>query len=124
MIEAGSVASAELAIADGPSADAVWIQAAKWFARSGVARSQSSRAGETNEILHAILRIQDPRQRWVYSRRPAINPAFALVEACWILAGRNDAALPRFFNNRLNEFVGDGHVITGAYGERLRRGSF
>jgi thymidylate synthase len=46
------------------------------------------------------------------------------VEACWILAGRNDAALPGFFNSRLSDFVGRGEVITGAYGERLRGGGF
>lgn len=113
-----------LAVADAQSADAVWREAAKWFTQAGRFSRQRSRAGETLEILHAILHIRNPRLRWVFSRRPAINPAFAMVEACWILAGRNDAALPRFFNRRLSRFVGEGEVITGAYGERLRGGGF
>src|SRR5438046_1128004 len=38
--------------------------------------TQASRAGRTRELLHALIFIRDPRQRWMASRRPALNPAF------------------------------------------------
>ncbi len=54
------------------------------------------------------------------SRTPAINPAFAIVESFWILAGRNDAKLVNFWNPALPRFSGTGDQYPGAYGHRLR----
>jgi thymidylate synthase len=51
---------------------------------------------------------------------PALNPAFALVEVIWILAGRRDAALPTFWNPQLPRFAGNAKEQAGAYGYRLR----
>ena len=72
----------------GQSADNVWQQAAEGFRRSDGARSQNSRGGSTREILHVAISIADPRQRWVVSREPPLNIAFALAEVVWIMTGR------------------------------------
>lgn len=71
-------------------------------------------------MLHATLRISDPRQRWVLSRSPAINPAFAIAEAFWILSGRDDARFLNFWNPVLPRYAGNGVIYHGAYGKRLR----
>lgn len=81
---------------------------------------QDSRLGETKEILHASFYIQDPLQRWVLSRSPGMNPAFAIVECFWILAGRNDAGMINFWNPAYPRFAGNGDTYAGAYGKRLR----
>ncbi len=81
---------------------------------------QDSRLGPTRELLHSTFHLRDPRQRWVLSRRPALNPAFAIAEAVWILQGRNDAAFLNFWNPRLPKFAGQGITYDGAYGYRLR----
>ncbi|MGE7471999.1 thymidylate synthase [Bosea sp. NPDC003192] len=83
---------------------------------------QSGRGGDAAEVLHATLRISDPRQRWVLSRRPAINPAFAIAEAFWILGGRDDAQFVNFWNPALPRYAGGGASYHGAYGKRLRDG--
>jgi thymidylate synthase len=106
----------------GSTADEVWRLA--YAALTGaVARSkpQASRAGETIELLHAVLEISDPRQRWILSRHPPINPAFAIAEALWILAGSNDADVLNYWFPRLPDFQGEGPVYSGAYGHRLRK---
>jgi len=82
---------------------------------------QPSRAGDTLEILHAAFEISDPRQRWVNSRTPPVNPAFGVAEAIWMLAGSNDAAVLNYWFPRLPEFAGKGTTYPGAYGYRLRR---
>jgi thymidylate synthase len=102
------------------TADKVWQQAASIFREGELARSQASRAGNTDEIIHAAFSIEDPRQRWVTSRFPAINPAFALAEVVWIMLGRNDAHFIRYWNKQLNKFAGVGENYYGAYGKRLR----
>jgi thymidylate synthase len=56
----------------------------------------------------------------VLSRNPPINPAFALAEAVWILAGRDEAFPLNFFNRDLPKFSGATSVYQGAYGRRLR----
>ena len=109
-----------ISVFSGRSADDVWQQMARTFQRSSTARVQSGRGGKTKEILHATLSISDPRQRWVMSRRPAMNPAFALAEVVWIINGRRDLTFLQFWNRRIGEYVGPGPNLHGAYGYRLR----
>lgn len=106
----------------GHSADSVWRQAFATVAtRSEGGSPQPSRAGDTYEVLHVALQVNDPRQRWVISRTPAINPAFGLAEVLWILAGSNDAAFLNYWFTGLPKFAGEGPTYAGAYGYRLRR---
>jgi len=103
----------------GGTVDAVWLEAAAAF-RSGIGvRRQASRAGDTLELLHTVLEVEDPRQRWVTSRRPALNPAFAIAEVVWILRGRRDAAFLVPWNRSLRSYAGDDAEYHGAYGARL-----
>ncbi len=111
----------------GQTADEVWLSAAGAFgpsgdaARSVASSTQPSRAGSTREILHATISIADPRQRWVASRTPPLNPAFAIAELVWILSGRNDSRLLNYFNRELPSFAGKSETYHGAYGYRLRQ---
>ena len=102
------------------TADKVWQKAATSFRDGNVGRNQASRAGNTNEIIHAAFTIEDPRQRWVTSRIPAINPAFAIAEVVWIFLGREDAHFLRYWNKQLDRYAGLGLKYYGAYGKRLR----
>ena len=104
----------------GQSADNVWLQAAEAFRRSDGVRSQDSRGGPTREILHVAISVADPRQRWVVSREPPLNLAFALAEIVWIMTGRRDLAFLDYWNRRYRDFVGPGPELHGAYGYRLR----
>lgn len=103
------------------SADDAWRQAANTLL-GGVGRKlQDSRRGKTQELLHVNFHINDPRQRWVLSRQPGINPAFAIAEVFWILAGRNDSKFINYWNPELPKFAGQNDKYHGAYGYRLRR---
>lgn len=103
------------------TADDAWQQVADEFRRDNkTVRRQASRAGETREILHACVSISDPRQRWIASRMPPLNVAFALAEVIWIVRGRNDSAFVNYFSNVVQKFAGVGVTYHGAYGYRLR----
>ena len=102
------------------SADDLWQQAADRFRTLGGTTSQASRAGPTKELLHAALELRSPRERWISSRSPAINIAFALAEVVWIIRGRTDSGFLNYFNSRLPEFAGVGTTYHGAYGHRLK----
>jgi len=106
----------------GRTANDVWrrAHAAVMSPRAGQS-VQPSRAGDTRELLHVALEVEDPRQRWVTSRHPAINPAFALAEVLWMLVGSNDASFLNYWFPGLPEFSGKGPTYAGAYGHRLRR---
>ena len=104
----------------GRTADEVWRQVATQIRGGRNVLRQPSRAGDTRELLHSCLVLQRPRERWVVSREPAINPAFALAEVVWIVTGRKDSAFLNFWNPVLHRFAGDGPSYYGAYGERLR----
>jgi thymidylate synthase len=104
----------------GRTANDVWRQAAT-AVRDKTDRLQASRAGDTRELQDALFSIEDPRQRWISCRLPAMNPAFAIAEVVWIVNGRNDSAFLNFWNPLLPEFQGDGDTYYGAYGWRLRR---
>ena len=104
----------------GQSADSAWQLAAEAFRQSVGIQDQDSRDGATKEILHAAISISDPRQRWVVSREPPINIAFALVEVVWIMTGRRDLEFLTYWNSELPKYVGPGPDLHGAYGYRLR----
>ncbi len=104
----------------GETADEAWRSSIQALLEEDGVHKQSSRLGPTREILHATFSIRDPRQRWILSRTPAINPAFAIAEVIWILQGRQDAAFLNFWNPILPNFAGDGETYHGAYGYRLR----
>jgi thymidylate synthase len=104
----------------GKTADDVWRRLAVTFSDGDQAPAQTSRAGPTREILHAVVSVEDPRQRWVTSRRPPINPAFAIAEVVWIVTGRRDAQFLTFFNRQYVKHAGPGPIYHGAYGWRLR----
>jgi len=103
----------------GKTANAVWMKAAKSFIENDHPM-QESRAGNTDEVLHSNFSISNPRQRWVASRVPAMNPAFAIAEVVWILNGRNDASFLTYWNKKLVKYSGKSANLHGAYGYRLR----
>ena len=61
-----------------------------------------------------------PTNRVLFSPMRNANPFFHLMEALWMLSGRNDLAWPMFFNKRFKEYSDDGLSIHGAYGDRWR----
>lgn len=104
----------------GNTADDVWRQAASFLTEDSRIETRQSRLGPCRELLHCSLTLLDPSQRWILSRSPAINPAFAIAEVVWLLAGRNDSAFVNFWNPALPRFCGEGPTYHGAYGHRLR----
>ena len=72
-----------ISLFQGASADDVWQQVAQAFRQSDGVATQNGRGGLTREILHAAISVEDTRQRWAVSRRPALNPALALAEVVW-----------------------------------------
>ncbi len=105
---------------EGTSADDVWQQVALALLSEEQATAQNSRLGNTRELLHTILTIREPRHRWVSSRNPGINPAFAIAEVFWILSGSDSAIDINFWNPALPRFAGHTKKYHGAYGNRLR----
>ena len=106
---------------EGPTADHVWQQIVEKFRAGDGVLVQPSRGGNTKEILHAVITIDDPRQRWVASRQSPLNIAFAIAELVWMMTGRNDLAFLQAWNKRLPDYVGKGPKLHGAYGYRLRQ---
>lgn len=104
----------------GVSANEAWLAAAQVLEGRKSSRVQASRCGDTREILRAAISIEDPVQRWVHSRQPAMNLPFSVAEAIWILRGRRDSAFVNYFNRQLPGFAGRVKWYHGAYGFRLK----
>lgn len=49
------------------------------------------------------------------------NPYFHLMEALWMLAGRNDVAWPAYFAGNIKNYSDDGETLHGAYGHRWKK---
>lgn len=80
----------------------------------------SSRVGDTNEKLHALLSLSNPRERWTTVRVPAISPAYSFAELICLMNGSDDADLINSWNPALSKFQGSYSNYPGAYGYRLR----
>lgn len=100
--------------------DEAWRRAVELVREHGVvetSRHFRKGQGETKEVLHVSINVKDPLQRIVFSR--PINPAFAMAEVIWILAGSNDLNFIKPWNKTMVEFSDDGSMLRGAYGFRL-----
>lgn len=105
----------------GKTADETWLQVVEALRGDPNAPVQPSRGGPTREILHAAIAVENSCARWVISRHPALNPAYAFAELIWTVNGREDSAFLTYFNSKLPELAGDGPTFHGAYGKRLRQ---
>jgi hypothetical protein len=63
---------------------------------------------------------QNPAERVLFWPLRDANPFFHLMESLWMLAGRNDVALPAHFAKQIREYSDDGESLNGAYGYRWR----
>jgi thymidylate synthase len=97
------------------SADEAWRKLHDRF--RSVVVVQEGRDQPTKELLHVTTAIKDPRQRVVFAR--AINPALAIAEVIWILAGSDDLSFIKFWNPRWSKFSDNGVTLCGAYGYRI-----
>lgn len=102
------------------TADGVWLQSFSALKKSPDIPLQNGRGGPAFELLHTLLHVGDPRERWVTSREPVISVPFAIVEVIGLLNGRRDSGYLNFFNPALWKFAGTGAEYQGAYGFRLR----
>lgn len=102
-------------------ANAVWQLAFDELVNGQHSTSQVGRGGGVVELLHTVMTIYNPRQRWIIARQPMLNPAFAIAEVIWIATGQRDSAFLNYWNKDLPKFAGNGEIYHGAYGYRLRR---
>ncbi|MBQ9610593.1 MAG: hypothetical protein IJV15_14265 [Lachnospiraceae bacterium] len=103
----------------GLTANDVWKDAFAYLKAKG--KQSISREGDTQEILHVLMTIEDPRQRWVYDRFPSMSIAFALAEIIWILNGTDESEVINEWNPLLSSYAGNGDRYYGAYGKRIRK---
>lgn len=68
-----------------------------------------------------VLLIRKPWERVLFDARRNANPFFHLMEALWMIAGRNDVEFVRQFNKNMYTFSDDGFIFNGAYGYRWRQ---
>jgi thymidylate synthase len=101
------------------TAEGLWMQVRDLFLAPDTAVELQSRTGRVREIRPVFLALANPRNRWVLSRAPAINPAAVLSEVVWILGGRDDSDFVNFWNPQLPKHAGAGERYYGAYGYRL-----
>jgi thymidylate synthase len=104
----------------GASADEVWLKTLNAL-KAAQRPLQSGRRESTFELLHVAMEVENPHDRWVTSRYPALNPAFGIAELIWILRGHNDAEFLNYWNSKLPLFAGATPQYRGAYGYRLRQ---
>lgn len=83
---------------------------------------ESSRAGEVLVYPCPVTTIYEkPQQRVLFNPKRDANPTFHMMEALWMLAGRNDARwLDRFVSDFSKRFAEDDGYQHGAYGYRWR----
>lgn len=103
------------------TADSVWQQIAKELKVDVSKKEVNSRLGSTYELLHVGITINNPLQRWVVSRFPPMNPAFAIAEVVAIINGKNDSYFLNYWNSQLPKYAGFVDNYHGAYGFRLRK---
>lgn len=73
------------------------------------------------EKLGVTLRLANPSQNVITSRRRKLSYHFMVAEWAWITAGLDDVASIAPYNKRISEFSDDEWTFFGAYGPRIYR---
>jgi thymidylate synthase len=68
-----------------------------------------------------LLCYEQPLERVVFWPERNANPFFHVIEAMWMLAGRNDVAGIAPYAANIKQYSDDGEIFHGAYGYRWRR---
>lgn len=80
-----------------------------------------SRNGRVLRFPEPVLTtVRNPAERVLLHRGRDANPIFHLMEAIWMLAGRQDVAFLSMFNSTIHQYSDDGQVFNAAYGYRWR----
>lgn len=88
---------------------------------SGKFPVEESRAGRVINIGQAYFEVEPNDPRLIFLNGRKLNPVFAIVEAAWILSGRNDLATLANEISNYGDYSDDGITLNGAYGHRLRK---
>jgi thymidylate synthase len=82
---------------------------------------RTTRAGDVLEIDEpVIIKYLNPRERIIFFEERDFPTIFVLMEAIWMMAGRNDVEWLTKFNKRMAEYSDDGATFHGSYGHRWR----
>lgn len=81
----------------------------------------NSRNGPVIQATEPVLvTYLTPTQRVLFNQARDANPFFHLMEALWMLQGRNDLAPLEYYVSTFGQFSDDGSTLHGAYGKRWR----
>lgn len=95
-------------------------EALKWLLIAG--EQEDSRNGRVLvSPVPVMTTYTHPNERVLFNPVRDANPFFHLMEALWMLAGRNDLAWPLYFNSKFGAFSDNGVTLHGAYGRRWRK---
>lgn len=90
-----------------------------WLRVHGV--EEPSRNGPVIVSPEPVMTVYThPWERVLFSPLRDANPFFHLMEALWMLAGRNDVEFPAYFASNIRNYSDDGKTFHGAYGYRWR----
>ena len=82
---------------------------------------ETSRNGEVTTVDGPVITMYErPWQRMLFDTARDANPFFHVMEAMWMLAGRNDVAAVSKYVSNMTTFSDDGKTLNGAYGHRWR----
>lgn len=83
---------------------------------------ETSRNGEVLVFPEPVTTTYErPEERVLFWPERDANPIFHVMEAIWMLAGRDDVEFVKYFNSRMINFSDNGSTLNGAYGHRWRR---
>jgi hypothetical protein len=83
---------------------------------------EDSRNGPVLRINEPVtVTYMKPVEKVLFNPARDCNPFFHVMEALWMLAGRNDVAYLDQFNSNMKNYSDDGKTFHGAYGYRWRK---
>lgn len=93
-----------------------------WRIRAYRTEIEQTRNGPVIAFPEPVVTTYEyPAERVLFHAGRDANPVFHLMEALWMIAGRNDVAFLDNFNSRLKQYSDNGKTYNAAYGYRWRR---
>ncbi len=83
---------------------------------------EDTRNGPVIAFPEPVMTVYEkPEERVLFWGERDANPIFHLMEAIWMMAGREDVAFLEQFNSKIKQYSDDGEVFNAPYGYRWRK---
>jgi len=97
--------------------EGLWVRAMDKVMKNGMITYP--RGMEVKEVLAHTLVLENPKNRYIFSKERKMSPFYMIGELLWYLSGKNHLDFISYYGKAWSDLSDDGKTLNSAYGYRI-----